>query len=87
MGIQFAPQYGLPILLESTAPGVAPRESRWPSGWLDRRMIVAIRPSRAGDTKLLLIKNMCLSVGLCPPERAIGLRGRGRRQNPRAKST
>ena len=29
-------------------------------------MIVAIRSVRAGDTKLLLIKNMCWSVGLRP---------------------
>jgi hypothetical protein len=33
MGIQFLPQHGLPILLDSTTPGSVPRESRWPSGW------------------------------------------------------
>ena len=33
MGIQFVPQYGLPILLDSAGPCIAPPESRWPSGW------------------------------------------------------
>jgi len=33
MGIQFGPQYGLPILLDSAGPRIALRESRWPSGW------------------------------------------------------
>jgi len=33
MGIQFVPQYGLPILLDPARPRILPRESRWPSGW------------------------------------------------------
>ena len=33
MGIQFVPQYGLSILLDTTPPRIAPRERRWPSGW------------------------------------------------------
>jgi len=33
MGIQFVPQYGFPVLLDTAAPGVMPSETRWPSGW------------------------------------------------------
>ena len=33
MGIQFVPQYGFSIRLDTTGPRVTPRESRWPSGW------------------------------------------------------
>ena len=33
MGIQFAPQYGYPILLDTAGPRITRRENRWPPGW------------------------------------------------------
>ncbi len=43
MGIQFVPQYGFPILLDTASRRIAPRESSWPSGWwIPPAMIVGL---------------------------------------------